>query len=226
MKTAHNFCDMSGTKVERLTVIRRAENGKNGKARWECLCDCGNVVIVSGDKLRNGYTKSCGCMSHEALVKWSTKHGKRHSRLYGIWCGIKRRTTVEKCSQYDRYGGRGIVMFEDWYSDFEAFYEWSMSNGYRDDLSIDRIDNDGGYFPDNCRWTTRAVQANNTSRNRYITIDGVTHTLIEWCRIIGIDRTTVYKRLKRGMSEVDALTKPLHRGRVQSEPQGSFLLGE
>ena len=107
--------------------------------------------------------------------------------------------------EYDNYGGRGIKVCEEWLNDFQAFYNWSMSHGYSDDLTIDRKDNEGDYCPENCRWVTYKEQNNNTSRNRLLTNAGETHTISEWSEILGINASTISSRLSRGCSDVEAL---------------------
>ena len=118
-----------------------------------------------------------------------------NTRLYRIWSGMKRRCYNKRSSYYERYGGRGITVCDEWLHDFQAFYDWSMSNGYADDLTIDRIDNDGPYAPWNCRWTTKEEQQNNTSRNLIYKHSGESHTLKQWSEILGINYQTLHSRI-------------------------------
>lgn len=134
------------------------------------------------------------------------KHGLRKTRLYRIWANMKSRCYNPNTSHYDRYGGRGIKVYEDWIHDFKTFYDWSMQNGYADNLSIDRINNDGNYEPDNCRWVSSKEQSNNVCSNKNITIDGVTKTLMEWCDHYKINYKTVRDRIKRNWSIEKALS--------------------
>lgn len=165
--SAYNFIDLTGRQFGHLTVLRRAEdkiraNGKK-KTVWLCRCDCGKEKNILGENLRKGSAKSCGCHRGEALIAYSTKHGKRYERVYGIFCEMKKRCYNNHCANYKNYGGRGIKICDEWLNDFNSFYDWSMSHGYSDKLTIDRIDNDGNYEPSNCQWITKSE--NSTKRN-------------------------------------------------------------
>jgi hypothetical protein len=137
------------------------------------------------------------------------KGGRTNTRLYGIYHNMKTRCYNAKSQFYHRYGGRGITVCEEWKNDFQIFYEWAMYNGYSDELTLDRIDSDKGYSPDNCRWTDKRTQAINRCTTHLITIEGVTKSLIEWCEIFCINYQTVQDRLKRGWSEEKALKSPV-----------------
>lgn len=160
--------ELTETKFGRLTVIARAENGRcSGKAvtRWLCECDCGNRVVVEGHSLRRGRTKSCGCLNQELQKKFAqtraVTHGGSSTRLYHIYAHMKSRCYCPTNAKYRLYGGRGIRICDKWLSGFAHFRDWALSNGYRDDLTIDRIDPDGNYEPSNCRWATLAEQSRN-----------------------------------------------------------------
>lgn len=198
------FIDLTGQRFGRWTVLRYA-GSHNGAAFWECRCDCGKVKNVRSDHLRYGKSTSCGCFREEVTAKETamkiTKHGMWGTRLYREWIQMKQRCSPS-CSkdQYDSYYGRGIRVCAEWEHDFEAFAKWAQSNGYADDLSIDRIDNDGNYEPTNCRWVTGEAQANNKRVSKLITYKGETKTMAEWAREVNINYSTLKSRLSRGKS--------------------------
>lgn len=163
--------DLTGQRFGRLTVLMRAGSSSNGGAKWLCQCDCGKDCIQLSTHLLSGRVNSCGCARAEFLRHCNITHGKRKSRLYGIWASAKQRCCDPNSSRYHRYGGRGITICDEWKNDFQAFYEWAMANGYdenapRGQCTLDRIDNDKGYYPDNCRWVDMKTQNNNRSNNR------------------------------------------------------------
>ena len=194
--------DMIGKTFGRLTVIKRVPNkGKN--ARWGCICSCGEYVEVDGCHLRNGGVKSCGCILKES--KWNKTHGLSNSRIYEIWHGMKNR-----CDNGNKnYGGRGITVCNEWKNSFDTFYEWALNNGYNETLTIDRIDVNGNYCPENCRWATITEQQNNKRTNVIIEYDGVSHTVSEWAKILNIKRETLFKRLKTKSVE-ESFTKEIN----------------
>lgn len=139
--------------------------------------------------------------------------GYTQTRLYRSWTGMRSRCNDPNCPDYRNYGGRGITVCDEWNEYFITFAEWAIDNGYRDGLTIDRIDNDKGYCPGNCRWVDRLAQNNNRRDNRKLTLNGVTHNLSQWARITGLKENCIRERLRRGWSEEDALTKPVKKGR-------------
>lgn len=200
--------DLTGKRFGRYTVIRREDNNKHGASMWLCECDCGKRKIVMGQHLRGGHTLSCGCYSKELLIKNKTKHNKSYSRIYHEWQYIKRRCYNPNYKYYSYYGGRGITICDEWLSDFANFQTWALSNGYDDTLTLDRIDSNGNYEPNNCRWSTRKEQQNNRSTNLFFTIDGETKTLSQWCDIYNVPHERTRHRVKKGWDILDALTTP------------------
>lgn len=201
--------DLTGKKFGMLTVVGRAPNRK-GRTMWKCKCDCGNIVDVEASNLKSGHTTSCGCYWYERVPsinhEKNVRHGETKTRLHHIWANMRYRCNNPKCHQYDDYGGRGIKVCEEW-SDYEAFRDWALNNGYSDDLSVDRIDVDGDYEPSNCRWADNKTQSNNKRDSRKITYNGETHTIAEWSRITGISWVVIDYRIKSGWSIEKTLTK-------------------
>lgn len=194
------FKDISGQKFGRLTALYRLRNTKR-KTYWLCVCDCGNFKEVRYDMLQNGHTRSCNCL----YKKSNAIHGMYNTRLYNTWKNIKSRCYYNKNISYKNYGMRGIKVCNEWKDNFQAFYELSMNNGYKENLEIDRIDVNGSYEPDNCRWITHKEQQRNRRDTIKYTINGETHWLKEWCNIYGIKYNTVRSRLKRKLSILQAL---------------------
>lgn len=205
-----------GQHFGRLIVIEDGTRSKTNKPRWKCLCACGNTTTVQSEHLRDGSTTSCGCYRDEQREKSRLTHGLTRvgkvDRLFSIW-----RKVVQRCdpdSSYPHlknYAHRGIDICDQWL-DYETFAKWAYDNGYSDELSIDRIDNDGNYEPDNCRWTDAKTQARNRRSNRMVTINGVTKCLIEWTEQYDINYGTVKSRLNAGWDSKEALeTRPYQR---------------
>lgn len=193
-----------GERFGRLQVVECVNKNKNGAKIYHCICDCGNEKDAIGAELRRGKVKSCGCLFREVQLKNVTKHGGRYCTLYNVWKDMRRRCTNEKRGNYKNYGGRGITVCDEW-QDFQAFYDWAMSNGYKEGLTIDRINVNGNYEPSNCRWATQREQANNKRTNILLDVGGVKHTVAEWATIKGIRPSTIYSRLYRGCSAEKAL---------------------
>jgi hypothetical protein len=218
---ARRLQDLAGEVYGRLTVIAEASRNKWNQRQWRCRCSCsaGTIRIVPHSALRSGNTRSCGCLQQETARKTvlgRTKHG--HARKsgespeYGVWLNMLRRCYDPANKRFNRYGGRGIRVFDAWCDDFSAFL---AHVGPRPDPSytLDRIDNDGGYEPGNVQWVDMTTQARNRSNNRMLTYQERKQTLIEWSEETGIDRTTITARIDRlGWSVQRALTTPV-RGR-------------
>lgn len=205
--------DLTGEKIGRLTVLRRIEDyyypsGRHD-VRYACKCDCGSEINVLGIHLRSGHTLSCGCLRAEKARNKMLKHGMTNTRIHVIWKNMLSRCFNESRPDYPLYGGRGITVCEAWEKSFDAFYAWAMGNGYNDTLTLDRINVNGIYSPENCRWVTQKEQCNNTRRNIVVNYNNETHTLKEWCTILGLNYGTISSRVKRGWSPEDALTTPV-----------------
>lgn len=216
---------MVGKRFGKLVVVNKADDkvSSNGKKRdaWLCICDCGNEIIVAGPSLRIGNTKTCGCSRHGENRK---KHGQCYNRIYRVYYGMKNRCYNENVKSYKDYGAKGIKICDEWMNSFEAFYECAMDNGYDDSLTIDRIDNNGNYCPENCRWVTRKEQNNNTSQNRFIEYKGQRHTVAEWANITGITAETIRGRLNRGWTGEKALTEDVGVWRGGENPKRNRIV--
>lgn len=201
--------DMIGKRFGRLTVIKRGEEyyTKCGKHydTWICECDCKSIKTIAGRHLRAGRTKSCGCILKEGTRK---THGMAHTKLHNTWCNMKSRCNNKNNNDYTNYGERGIKVCEEWDKSFEAFYNWAMENGYSENLTIDRIDVNGNYCPENCRWVTWNEQARNKRVNHFITYNGKTMCVKDWETETGINSKTIARRIDNyGWSIERALTE-------------------
>lgn len=203
--------DLTGQRFGRLVVIGRAGRSEKGQAIWHCRCDCGNDTEILSISLRRGATKSCGCLLRESVrernIARNTVHGASRTRLYNTWRGMRERCENPAHKSYSDYGGRGISVCVEW-KDFTVFQKWALSSGYKDGLSIDRIDSDGNYEPPNCRWADKQQQSRNRRSNHLITYKGQTKTVTEWAEQFHINRYTLTMRLKAGWSVEAALEIP------------------
>jgi hypothetical protein len=218
--------DRTGQRFGRLTVMERVPKpagSKSRKAYWLCQCDCGGEAIVASDKLVTGETRSCGCLKIETSIKnihgvckQRAPYSDERRRLHSVYRNMKERCNNPKCPNYKNYGGNGVRVCDVWASSFEAFFSWAIENGYRIGLSIDRINVDGNYDPSNCRWATREEQANNKRNTIYVDYHGNTITLSQLCAITGIDRRTLWMRLKNG-EDGEMLFRPVQRKETKYE---------
>jgi len=209
--------DRTGERFGRLVITRFIRVDKNWNYIWECKCDCGNIINVRYNNLLNGSTKSCGCLKRERTIERSIKHGLsggqgNYTRLYRIWLNMRRRCNNRRDQDYPYYGGRGIKVCKEW-DNYAAFHDWAMKNGYADHLTLERINNNGDYCPENCRWATRKEQARNTRQNHFITFNGKTMTIAEWAEYLGVSSTVLRTRLYRGWSIERALTRPVNNSK-------------
>lgn len=204
--------NLEGIRFGRWTVISKAEPKFDYRGRrlsaWNCKCDCGSERVVTEHSLITNSSKSCGCLRVDVAQKMgvaNVTHGMSDTRLYRIYKHMHRRCEDPKDIRYDHYGGRGIRVCGEW-STFEVFSDWALSNGYNDSLSIDRIDLNGNYSPDNCRWATVQEQALNKTNARMIEYNGRAQSIAEWAAEIGMPYKKLWKRIKSGWSPEKALT--------------------
>lgn len=198
--------DLTGRRFNRLVVLYRDENGKGSKSRWKCICDCGTETVVSGTNLKTGAVKSCGCLRH---MKHDTHH-LSNTRLYRIWNAMKNRCYRKTHQAYSYYGARGITVCDEWKDNFEVFYSWAINSGYSDDLTIDRINNDEGYYPENCKWVTMEEQVNNRRSCIQVTYNGETKNLMQWCKLLGLPYKLINQRMKlKNISFEEAISIPI-----------------
>lgn len=200
----YNNNEYMNRKYNRLTPISVDEKSNH---HWICKCDCGNIKSIDRSRVITGKTKSCGCIQKEQLSKRLKKEGTENKRLHRIWKNMRQRCSNPKLATYKNYMARGITICEEW-NDYTEFYKWALANGYRDDLTIDRIDNDGNYCPENCRWVDRGIQNRNRRGLNVITFNGKTKCLAEWAREIGMNLDALDTRLKRGWTVEQAFTIP------------------
>jgi len=208
------FKDLAGMTIGKLTVLEIAYcHEKSGAYYWKCQCDCGNITCINGSKITSGWTKSCGCLQRESIVKFNYKHGMKGTRLERIYKSMKSRCYEEKNKNYYNYGGRGITVCDEWRNNSKSFYDWAMNSGYAENLEIDRRDNMSNYNPENCHWVTRKEQQRNMRSNLLIEYHGMTHCFSEWAEILNINVATLYNRLiRRGWDIEDAFTRKVGSG--------------
>ena len=196
--------DLTNQKFGKLKVLYRLKYSKTAHTYlWLCQCDCGNIIEVSGNNLRSGHTKSCGCLKLEKQIT----HNLSKTRLYSIYNNMKARCYNPKNPYFYNYGGRGISICDEWLNDFCSFYNWAVNNGYDSSLFIDRINNNGNYEPNNCRWVTPKENSNNKRNNKYILYKGETHTIAQWAEILEINAHTLRNRMYRNLTFEQAINQ-------------------
>lgn len=199
--------DLAGKAFGKLIVLCRMSNDKHGKSRWMCQCECGYSKTINGSSLVTGNTTSCGCFNKEVVSGLMSTHGESASKEYVAWVGMKERCNNPKNPSYGRYGGRGITVCDEWKVSFEKF---KSDMGPRPEgTSIDRIDNNLGYFKENCRWATKKQQSRNQSSNHKVETGGtVFNTIAEAAEFLGIPKST--GRYRVGMK------RPIHERRLNN----------
>ena len=179
-----------GEKYNRLTIIELLPG-----AKVRCRCDCGNEIITRRDQVKEGISRSCGCYHKEVTGAIHRTHGLTHHKLYKPWPNMRSRCKNPNAAKYELYGGRGIMVCGEWDNDFMAFYNWAIASGWKEGLSIDRIDPNGNYCPENCRWVDMETQANNRSNNIYVEYNGERMTISQLEKKTGLKRNEIQKRL-------------------------------
>lgn len=186
---------------------RTEKRDKSGNVYWYCECECGGNILTQGRNLRKGLVSSCGCVKKENARKMNFKHGMSRDRIYEILCAMKSRCYCKNDENYKRYGERGIEICDEWRNEngFKNFYEWSIANGYQTNLTIDRIDVDGNYCPENCRWATPKQQMQNTRRNKYVNYEGKIYSISELSEKLNLTYMQTWHKFRNvsfGMSEL------------------------
>lgn len=206
------FKDLTGQKFERLTVLERVPNYRN-RVAWRCICECGNETIVTSLDICSGNTKSCGCLqrerSSEAAKRTNYIHGETRTPLHNSWSAMLQRCNDPNYKWYKDYGNRGIKVCEEWLT-FVNFRDWALSNGYQKGLTIERIDVNGNYTPDNCKWITNKEQQRNKRNNHFVEYCGRRVTIAELSEMTGIPYHRLYSRIQNsGWSVEKAVNTPL-----------------
>lgn len=188
-----------GARFNRLVVLVEVTRDKYGHKRYLCRCDCGNEIVVVKGQLISGKTGSCGCFQRERARDCHLKHGKSNTCIYYVWKEMVQRCTNQRNKSYQDYGARGITVCDEWRGEngFINFYKWALENEYESGLEIDRINNDGNYGPENCRWVTREIQANNKRNNIWIEHKGIKKTVSQWAHQLDMDDKKIRQRIKK-----------------------------
>lgn len=210
--------NLLGKRYGRLVVIKRAKNrgAKNNQTYWLCQCDCGKQKEIASYSLKHGISKSCGCLQKERASQVNSKHGytvdRGKERLYCVWCTMRERCYSPKNKSYPDYGGRGIKVCDEW-KEYTNFRDWALANGYdekapRGVCSLDRINTDGNYEPNNCRWANQKTQQRNKRNTLYVEWKGKKRPLAEWAEILNVKYHTLWVDInKKGLSFEDAIKK-------------------
>jgi hypothetical protein len=206
--------DISGLRFGRLIAVEIVGITKKQERIWKCKCDCGNETEVTVVRLMNGTTKSCGCIQKELSSKRaktgiSKIHGYHGTRVYICYKSMMERCCNPNNRAYKNYGGRGIKICDEWMHNPKAFIDWALNNGYKDNLTIERINVNGNYEPSNCKWATIKQQNNNRRSNKFITINNETKTLQEWADYVGILSSTINRRINKGWDYERAVFTPV-----------------
>lgn len=196
--------NLEGHRFGRLTVICKDETRPTDHGRyWKCICDCGKITYASTHALTSGNNMSCGCLLRDLTIQRNLIHNQSKTDLYVMFYSMVARCENPNTPNYKRYGGRGIKICKEWREDFMAFHDWAFANGYRKGLSIDRIDYNGDYCPENCRWADMITQQNNKSTNRIVEYEGKKYTIANLARAFNLEYDFVYRCIVKGESVED-----------------------
>lgn len=226
-EVAKKMIDLTGQQFGRLTVLQFDHfemHGVHKRPYWLCRCDCGTSVVLPSRSLRSGKTRSCGCLRREVSRGRHYLGNPHRSKLHGVLRMVKKRCYDQTCEFYKNYGGRGVTVCDEWLGEngLDNFVMWAENNGYQRGLTLDRIDNEKGYSPDNCQWATRKHQSNNKRNNIYISLNGETKTLAQWCEYYGVPYARVEARYtKMGWTIEDALFTQRYK-----KPKGEYTNGK
>lgn len=216
MPNPSNFKDLTGQTFGNLYVVKRIENTATNKAQWQCECLCGNIIPVITSHLKSGHTKSCGCLKRDLCIERHLTHGMSDTPEYNIWLRIIQRCTNPNNQDFKDYGGRGITICDKWRYDFMAFFNHT---GKRPSIkhSIDRINNNSGYKPNNVQWSLPQKQANNKRNNHNIIIHYCTMTMSQWAKFVGMDNATLWNRIKNNWPIEKAVFQPVRHHKTYSK---------
>jgi hypothetical protein len=211
MRKKYIHADYIGKKFNRVTILeifnKLNDKGKVVAKMAKCECDCGKVFDTVFGRIMTEVTRSCGCWTKDRVREVSKTHGLNDTRLYREYWGMRQRQSKSN-KHREYYTHIDKIVCDEWVNDFMAFYNWAMTNGYSDELTIDRIDNSKGYSPENCRWATEKEQGRNKRNNVLITLNGETRCVSEWAEITGIDHQTIYTRVKKGKLTPEQILSP------------------
>ena len=200
--------DITGKKFGKLTAIKldHIERTKTGTVHyWLYRCDCGNEKVIRKGEVSQGGSQSCGCFLKESVQKRSKKHGQSHLRLYHIMHDMKQRCLNPNNKNYKHYGARGITIYKDWLDNFDSFYNWAINNGYKENLTIERINFNGNYEPNNCKWILLNEQSKNTRRTRFITVNNETYCLGDWAKKFNMKYNTLKYHIDKDSNYIEKL---------------------
>ena len=197
--------NLTGQRFGRLIVLKKSEKRDNkGNVFWTCRCECGKIKDICSRELRRRHSISCGCYNKEhnqntlGQRRYMKTHGKTNTKLYRVYRTMITRCCNKNCKKFNNYGGRGITVCPEWRKDFQTFYDWAISHGYKENLTIERIDVNGNYCPENCKWIPSYLQAKNKTTTHFIEYEGKIQTIQDWAKEKGINPDTIYQRYKNG----------------------------